>query len=164
MTSFAQSYLGRLRRHVGSDLVLMPGASVLVLDAKNRVLLLQRSDDGTWCMPGGAAEEGSSFASTAIAELLEETGLVVDPEDITAFASISEAAVHTLRYPNGDVTHCFALWFVVRKWSGDLRVDDESVTAEFFERSALPTPLMRPAALALDLHDRYVETGRFQAR
>lgn len=162
--TFARSYLGRLRHRVGSDLVLMPGASVLVLDEDERVLLLKRSDDGYWCMPGGAAEEGSSFRSTAIAELAEETGLAAEPDDLEAFASISEAGLHTLTYPNGDVTHCFALWFLLRRWVGEIQVDDESVTAAFFNRAALPEPLMGPAALALELHDRFVESGRFQTR
>jgi 8-oxo-dGTP pyrophosphatase MutT (NUDIX family) len=60
---FEGSSLWRLRQEVGSELVLWPGATVCVIGADARVLLGQRSDDGTWAMPGGGAEEGSSFAS-----------------------------------------------------------------------------------------------------
>jgi ADP-ribose pyrophosphatase YjhB (NUDIX family) len=87
----------------------------LVTDDDNRVLLLRRADDGTWCMPGGAAEPGSSFATTALTELAEESGLVAHENDLVPFASISEPDVHVLTYPNGDVTHCFAMYFAVRQ-------------------------------------------------
>jgi 8-oxo-dGTP pyrophosphatase MutT (NUDIX family) len=71
----------------------------------------RRTDDGTWCLPAGAAEEGGSFTRTAIDELAEETGIEVEPADLVPFGSLSEAEAHTTRYPNGDVTHCFALLF-----------------------------------------------------
>lgn len=161
---FEDTYLGRLRGRIGSDLVLMPGAGVMVVDGDDRVLLLHRADDGTWCMPGGAAEEGSSFVATALAELAEETGLVVRPQDLVPFASISEPDVHVLTYPNGDVTHCFAIWFAARRWTGSLATDEESIDAGFFARDALPEPLLPPSALALELYDRFVESGQFQAR
>lgn len=165
LMGYVGSYLWGLRRRVGSDLVLMPGACVLVEDQRRRVLLIRRGDDGTWCMPGGAAERDSSFVSTAVTELREETGLVVGPDDLAAFASISEPRTHVLRYANGDVTHCFALWFHAERWGGELSVDgDESVDLGFFAREALPPGLMAPAALALDLFDAYQATGRFQAR
>lgn len=68
------SYLWRLRQTVGNDLVLMPGAMVALQRKDGSVLLTRRGDDGTWCLPAGAAEAGGSFARTAIDELAEETG------------------------------------------------------------------------------------------
>jgi 8-oxo-dGTP pyrophosphatase MutT (NUDIX family) len=55
----------------------MPGAMVALLEDQ-RVLLTKRTDDGTWCLPAGAAEPGGSFARTAIDELAEETGIKAD--------------------------------------------------------------------------------------
>lgn len=52
----------------------MPGAMVVLLRDDGHVLLTKRGDDGTWCLPAGAAEVGGSFAQTAIDELAEETG------------------------------------------------------------------------------------------
>ena len=85
LVGFDDSYLGGLRKQVGNQLVLMPAASVLVLDVDGRVLLQHRSDDGSWCLPGGAAEVGSSFLRTALAELHEETGIEASPDDLVAF-------------------------------------------------------------------------------
>jgi 8-oxo-dGTP pyrophosphatase MutT (NUDIX family) len=116
--AYVGSYLWRLRQEVGSDLILMPGAMLALMDAEDRVLLTRREDDGSWCLPAGAAEPGGSFARTAIDELAEETGFEVREEDLVPFGSLSEAEAHTISYPNGDVTHCFALLLLARAWSG----------------------------------------------
>jgi 8-oxo-dGTP pyrophosphatase MutT (NUDIX family) len=165
-TRFRDSYLGRLRQRVGSDLVLMPGAMVVVLQREgDKVLLLKRTDDGTWCLPAGAAEPGGSFARTAVDELAEEAGISVAVEDLIPFASLSEADAHTIHYPNGDITHCFALCFLAAKWSGQPRPDGtEAAEAGFFDTETPPAPLHSPTAITLELLASYRRSGRFQVR
>jgi 8-oxo-dGTP pyrophosphatase MutT (NUDIX family) len=141
-----------MRQRVGSDLVLMPGAMVALQRSDQHVLLTKRTDDGTWCLPAGAAEPGGSFAQTAIDELAEETGLRVSRHDLVPFGCLSEADAHTIHYPNGDVTHCFALLFVARAWKGELRPDPMEVTeVEFFDLQAPPESLHAPTKQALEL-------------
>lgn len=90
LLSFSDSYLGRLRARIGSELVLMPGAMVVLRrPADGRVLFTRRADDGTWCLPAGAAEPGGSFAATAIGELKEEAGVIVAEDDLIPFATLS---------------------------------------------------------------------------
>ena len=161
------SYLERLRRKVGTDLVLMPGATVLVEHVDGRILFVKRVDDGTWCHPGGHAEPGLGFAETAARELAEEAGIVVDPAELVAFASISEHPLHTITYANGDVTQCFTMWFALQAWDGDpesVTIDDESTAIGWFSPDDLPEPMMAPAALAMELYARFRATGDFQAR
>ena len=74
--SFEGSSLWRVRQRVGNDLLLWPGATVLVEDADGRILLGLRRDNGEWAMPGGGAEEGGSFASTALTEPPAEANLM----------------------------------------------------------------------------------------
>jgi len=163
--SYAGSYLWRLRQVVGSELVLMPGAMVALLRDDGRVLLTKRGDDGSWCLPAGAAEVGGSFARTAIDELVEETGIGVAETDLVPFASLSEAEAHTVQYPSGDVTHCFALCFLVRRWEGDPRPDgSESTAVRFVPLDAPPAPTHQPTAHALALLRAYLDTGVFQLR
>ena len=117
--SFEGSSLWRVRQKVGHDLLLWPGATVLLEDAEGRILLGLRRDNGEWAMPGGGAEEGGSFAATALDELREEVGLEADAADLVAFACVSEPADHLIPYPNGDLTHYFGIWFVLRRWRGE---------------------------------------------
>jgi 8-oxo-dGTP pyrophosphatase MutT (NUDIX family) len=163
--TYRDSYLWRLRRRVGDELVLMPGAMVAVQRDDLRVLLTKRADDGTWCLPAGAAEPGGSFARTAIDELAEEAGVEVAEHDLIPFGCLSEAEAHTIHYPNGDVTHCFALCFLARIWRGDPRPDqEESTEARFIELESPPAPLHPPTAHALELLSAYLISGAFQVR
>jgi 8-oxo-dGTP pyrophosphatase MutT (NUDIX family) len=161
--TYEGSYLWEIRQRVGSRLLLMPGAQVLVVDSADRVLFQRSRDSGLWELPAGAAEPGDSFRTTAARELLEETGLVVAEEDLVPFASLSQADLHTLTYPNGDVLQCFALCFEARRWSGELRPSaDEVLDAGFFEQP--PGELHPPTRVALELYDAYRASGVFQAR
>jgi 8-oxo-dGTP pyrophosphatase MutT (NUDIX family) len=63
-------------------------ARVLLLDAEDRVLLFHGCDPADdaagnwWFTPGGGLDPGESPAQAAARELAEETGLVVDPEEL----------------------------------------------------------------------------------
>jgi 8-oxo-dGTP pyrophosphatase MutT (NUDIX family) len=162
---YVDSYLWRLRQKIGSELVLIPGAMVALRRDDGRILLTRRADDDTWCLPAGAAEPGGSFARTAMEELREETGVEVAEEDLLPIGCLSEAALHTIHYPNGDVTHCFALCFIAERWQGDPRPDqEESIEVRFVELDDLPDPVHPATAHALDLLGAYLASGRFQVR
>lgn len=56
-------------------------ASIVVVRRGKKILLLKRPDcdrsfPGTWCLPGGQADEGESLLATALRELREEAGIV----------------------------------------------------------------------------------------
>jgi 8-oxo-dGTP pyrophosphatase MutT (NUDIX family) len=160
---FEGSYLWRLRQKVGSDLVLMPGAMVFLVDDDGTVLFTRRADNGTWCLPAGGAEEGGSFAQTAVTELREETGVTVDPGDLIGFGTLSEPQLHTVTYPGGDVTHNFAMLFLSRRWEGEPRPDGvETTEMQWADPTDPPTPLDPPAVHALRLFRAYLTSGDFQ--
>lgn len=60
---------------------------VILVDSHDRVLLLQDSDPGLpgtawWVTPGGGIDPGETEAQTAVREVAEETGYVLDPADL----------------------------------------------------------------------------------
>ncbi|MEG3087798.1 NUDIX hydrolase [Sphingomonas sp. PB4P5] len=59
-----------------------PAARILLTDAAGRVLLFRFTPDDRppfWCTPGGAVDPGESYEQAAARELIEETGLALDP-------------------------------------------------------------------------------------
>lgn len=68
-------------------------ARVIVLDAADRLLLIRSAAEPdrpgrgyAWFTPGGGVEAGEELAGAAARELLEETGLRVDPADLRPVA------------------------------------------------------------------------------
>jgi 8-oxo-dGTP pyrophosphatase MutT (NUDIX family) len=61
---------------------------VVLLDENDRVLLIEMHDPARpdrgwyWFTPGGGRESGESQTECAVRELLEETGLRLDPDDL----------------------------------------------------------------------------------
>ncbi len=65
------------------------GVGGLVFDRQGRVLLVQRQHPpqaGFWHVPGGRLEAGETLAECCRREVLEETGLRVEPGPILAIA------------------------------------------------------------------------------
>lgn len=63
---------------IGRDARLRIGCSAVIFDAaRERILLTRRTDNGQWCLPGGAMDAGESLEEACIREVWEETGLRV---------------------------------------------------------------------------------------
>lgn len=71
---------------------------VCVLSADGQVLLVQRGRAparGRWSVPGGKVDAGEGLAEAARREVLEETGLVVEPE---ALVTVIERQIEGFHY------------------------------------------------------------------
>jgi len=54
---------------------VVPCANVIVVGDDGQILLIRRTDNGNYSLPGGALDLGESIADTAIRETEEETGI-----------------------------------------------------------------------------------------
>jgi ADP-ribose pyrophosphatase YjhB (NUDIX family) len=159
--SFANSYLGKLRKIVGSRLILLPGARIVVHDRFGRVLLELRSDFKRWGLPGGHQEVGDSIAETAIREVFEETGLKITRPQV--FGVASDPRHETMRFPNGDRTQTVSVLFHVRKPRGEPKFNRaETLQLGWFALDDLPANLMPNSRRTLKAFARYRRTGKFQ--
>ncbi|MFJ6619623.1 NUDIX domain-containing protein [Kitasatospora sp. NPDC091335] len=98
-----------------------------------------------WTVPGGKAEEGERLDRAAARELREESGLVVDPEDLRL--------VHTIQVKAGwDGKGPFLLSvFVATSWQGELTnaEPDKHLAVLWVDAENLPTPMFPTSHAAL---------------
>lgn len=126
-------YIAKLRKHIGHDLLLLPGVSAVVLNDAGEILLNRRSDTGTWALIAGVMDPGEQPADTMIREIREETGVEAVIEHLVG------VAMHPITYPNGDSCEYLSVWFRARATGGQARVnDDESTAVAWFAPDALP--------------------------
>ncbi|MGP8849210.1 NUDIX domain-containing protein [Enterobacter asburiae] len=93
------------------------------------VFLIQRSDDGTWCPPGGTVEPGELAIDAARREVLEEVGYQYDGP-LTPHSVYGDYL--TFR---AEVSERF-----------EAKLNDESLAAGWFHIDDLPKPLHQPFA------------------
>jgi 8-oxo-dGTP pyrophosphatase MutT (NUDIX family) len=68
--------------------------AAIIVDDAGRVLVTQRRDNGKWEPPGGVLELGESIVDGVRREVLEETGLRIEPDRLTgAYKNMSRAIV-----------------------------------------------------------------------
>ena len=154
--TWAESYLGRVRSSVGDgDTLLFVGARGVILDDRNRLLLIQRSDNHRWAIPAGAMELGESMEECAIRETWEETGLRAT--SLTPFAFYTR---YTYTNDYGHTYQQILMSFRIHTWEGELvRQTEESVDAGFFELDKLPQESFVVAETLADLAE-FERTGR----
>ena len=88
-------YIRNLRAMIGTTVLEVPTVSVLVFDARDRVLLVRHAEGNDWTTPGGMMEPYETPADAAVRETWEETGLFVARADIVVVAA--EGGVRELR-------------------------------------------------------------------
>ncbi|EGX6986855.1 NUDIX hydrolase [Escherichia coli] len=93
------------------------------------VFLIQRSDDGTWCQPGGTVEPGELAIDAARREVLEEVGYKYDGP-LTPHSVYGDYLTFRAEVPERF----------------EAKLNDESLAAGWFHIDDLPKPLHQPFA------------------
>lgn len=138
-------YIMNLRKYVGHEPLISLGATTLVFNEKNELLLNLRSDTNTWGIPGGSMELEETIEETAIRELKEEAGITADKLELVTVLSGKE---YYFEYPNGDKMSTVIVLFKVLNYSGEIKVsDNESKKLKFFSLNDLPDMESRAKAI-----------------
>ena len=141
-------YIMNLRKEVGHRPLLLVGASVIVEDENGRILLERRSDNHCWGYAGGAVELDEDVEDAAKRQLFEETGIIA--EELELFGVFSGKDTHFI-YPNGDEASIVDIVYICRKFSGELKCqEDETEALGFFAVNELPENISPPIHRAFE--------------
>lgn len=115
---------------VGQKGKLAVGCSASVLDeTSEKMLLIKRTDNGRWAVPGGYMEPGENFSEACEREVLEETGWEVAIEQLIGVYTSPDAL---LVYPDGNRWQLVVLHFAARTLRQVEERDDEATAVSFF--------------------------------
>ena len=109
---------------------------VITRETKPKVLLIERENEpfkGCWAFPGGFMEMNETLAECAIRELEEETGLVVNTEDIFSIGTFSKVD----RDPRGrTISQAF---LALIEAPIEVKAQDDAAKAKWWPLNELPT-------------------------
>ena len=83
---------------------MVPSAIVVVTDDAERILMIHRSDNDNWAVPGGAMDLGESIVDCAVRETKEETGIDCEVTGLVGIYNASQMPIYevALRNPTPD--------------------------------------------------------------
>ena len=114
---------------------LVPSVNVVVTNDDGDVLLIRRSDNQNWAVPGGAIDLGESMVQAAVRETMEESG--VDCE-VTGLVGIYTDPKHVILYTsNGEVRQEFSILLTARATGGAPTPSDESSEVRWVPQTEL---------------------------
>jgi ADP-ribose pyrophosphatase YjhB (NUDIX family) len=103
------------------------------------LLLMRRSDNGCWGLPGGYVERGESVEAAAMREVFEETGIEVALGRLVGVYSDPKRQV--IAYADGNRVQAVNLCFEARPVGrGRPTTPEETLETGWFEPAALPEP------------------------
>ncbi len=129
----------------GRRYMLAGDVHLLLVNSMGEVLFGKRQEtgyqDGAWQLPSGHLEAGESLAAALIREAREQTGVVIDEQDVE-FA-------HVMHNSSGGGRMDF--FFVVRNWAGEPenREPGKCSQLNWFSLGALPYDVIPCCQVAL---------------
>jgi ADP-ribose pyrophosphatase YjhB (NUDIX family) len=115
---------------------LVPSVNVVVINDAGDILMIRRSDNENWAVPGGAIDLGESMTHAAIRETKEESG--IDCE-ITGLVGIYTDPKHVILYTsNGEARQEFSILLTARPTGGTPTPSDESTEVRWVQPSEVP--------------------------
>jgi ADP-ribose pyrophosphatase YjhB (NUDIX family) len=110
-------------------------------DGSREILLMRRSDNAHWGLPGGYVEPGESVIAAAAREVREETGFEVEIGRLVGVYSDPKSVV--IDYGDRRRVQAINLCFEgVAKERGEATTPHETLDVGFFEVAALPRPFV----------------------
>ncbi|MET7550316.1 NUDIX domain-containing protein [Streptomyces sp. NPDC005500] len=113
---------------------VVPSVTAIVRDDAGRLLLIHKTDNDLWALPGGGHDIGESVADTVVREVAEETGIAVEVDSIVGLYTNPH---HVIEYDDGEVRQQFSICFRAHPVGGSLRTSSESKEVRWIDPADL---------------------------
>jgi ADP-ribose pyrophosphatase YjhB (NUDIX family) len=114
---------------------MVPSTNVIIENEAGELLMIRRSDNGNWAVPGGAIDLGESLAQAAMRETKEESGIDCEVIDVVGIYTDPK---HIILYTsNGEARQEFSIVVRARATGGELTPSSESTEVRWIARSEL---------------------------
>jgi 8-oxo-dGTP pyrophosphatase MutT (NUDIX family) len=121
---------------------MVPAVSAIVPDSDGRILLIRRTDNNYWSIPGGGVEPGESVSQAAAREVMEETGIRCK---VTRLVGIYSDPNHVAAYDDGEVRQEFSICFITQMLGGTVATSRESSEVRFVSAGDIADYDMHPS-------------------
>ena len=109
--------------------------------ACREILLMRRSDNGHWGLPGGYVERGESVAQAVAREVREETGVRIEVGRLIGV--YSDPGRQVIEYADGRRVHAVNLCFeAFSLGEGEPTTPEETLATAYFPHDGLPSPFV----------------------
>jgi ADP-ribose pyrophosphatase YjhB (NUDIX family) len=121
---------------------IVVAVTAFIQDAAGRLLLIRRTDNDLYAIPGGAQEVGETITQTVVREVREETGITVN---VTGLIGVYSDPAHVIEFSDGEVRQEFSLCFRARPIEGEPRTSSESKEVLWVEPAGLADLNIHPS-------------------
>ncbi|EGE45243.1 NUDIX domain-containing protein [Streptomyces sp. SID4928] len=121
---------------------IVPSVVAVAVNDAGQVLMIRKTDNDLWALPGGGVDIGESVADAAVRETKEETGIDVE---VTRVVGLYTDPGHVMAYDDGEVRQQFSICFTARILGGAPRTSSESKEVVFVDPNRLSELNIHPS-------------------
>ena len=107
---------------------IVPSATAIVTNDAGELLMVHKTDNKLWALPGGGMDPGESISQTIVREVKEETGMDVA---VTGLVGIYTNPGHVIAYDDGEVRQQCSVCFTTDLLGGEITTSSETSEVEF---------------------------------
>ena len=121
---------------------IVVAVTAFIQGSTGRLLMIRRTDNDLYAIPGGAQEVGETVAQAVMREIKEETGITVE---VTGLIGVYSDLEHVIAFSDGELRQEFSLCFRARPIGGEPHTSSESKEILWVEPAGLTDLNIHPS-------------------